>query len=83
MTAAGPCPYSPATLAPGGRAVPIAILALCLNLALVLHAAKTGRGTEARRTAQEILNRLRRAPAHVRKLQAEWGRMAEDVLRRT
>ncbi len=45
--------------------------------------ADTGRIEEGRRTAQEILDRLRRAPAHVRKIQAGWGRVAEDVLRRT
>ncbi|MFH6782057.1 MULTISPECIES: BTAD domain-containing putative transcriptional regulator [Methylobacterium] len=44
--------------------------------------AETGCAEEGRRTAQEILDRLHRAPAHVRKLQAEWGRMAEGVLRR-
>ncbi|WP_091749465.1 tetratricopeptide repeat protein [Methylobacterium sp. ap11] len=45
--------------------------------------ADTGRIEEDRRTAQEILDRLRRAPAHVRKIQAGWGRVAEEVLRRT
>ncbi|WP_053078619.1 BTAD domain-containing putative transcriptional regulator [Methylobacterium tarhaniae] len=44
---------------------------------------ETGRADEGRRPAQEILDRLRRAPAHVRKLQGESGRLAEDVLRRT
>ncbi len=51
------------------------------RLAAVL--ARTGRSDEARRHAREILDSFRRAPAHVRKLQAEWGRLAEDVLRRT
>ncbi|MCF4128948.1 tetratricopeptide repeat protein [Methylobacterium sp. SyP6R] len=51
------------------------------RLASVL--AEAGRPEEARRDAQEILDSLRRAPAHVRKLQAEWGRLAENVLRRT
>lgn len=45
--------------------------------------ADTGRRDEARHTAREILDSLRRAPAHVRKLQAEWRHLAEDVLRRT
>lgn len=45
--------------------------------------AETGRADEARRTAREIVDRLRRGPAHVRKLQAEWKHLAEDVLRRT
>ncbi|KMO22346.1 hypothetical protein [Methylobacterium platani] len=44
---------------------------------------QAGRAEEGRRTAREILDRLRRAPAHVRKLQGEWGRLAEEVLRRT
>jgi len=43
--------------------------------------AEVGRVDAARQAAREILDRLRRSPAHVRKLQAEWGRMAEDVLR--
>ncbi|MGE7418982.1 tetratricopeptide repeat protein [Methylobacterium tarhaniae] len=45
--------------------------------------AEAGRADAGRRTAQEILDRLRRAPAHVRKFQGEWVRLAEDVLRRT
>ncbi|BCM83665.1 tetratricopeptide repeat protein [Methylobacterium indicum] len=50
------------------------------RLAAVLAAAD--RPDEARRIAGEIRERLRRAPAHVRKLQAEWGHLAEEVLRR-
>lgn len=45
--------------------------------------AQTGRPDEGRRIAEEILDRLRRAPAHVRKLQADWKNLAKDVLRRT
>jgi hypothetical protein len=45
--------------------------------------AETGRADEGCRTVHEIPDRLRRAPTHRRKLQAMWGRVAEDILRRT
>ncbi|WP_288582495.1 tetratricopeptide repeat protein [uncultured Methylobacterium sp.] len=51
------------------------------RLAAVLAAG--GQPEDARRVAREVLDRLRRAPGHVRKLQASWGHLAEEVLRRT
>ena len=43
--------------------------------------ARLGREGEAKAWLAEVLTQLRRAPAHVRKAQAEWITLAEKVVR--
>lgn len=41
--------------------------------------AEMGRGDEARAAAEEILRRVKRSPAHVKRLEAEWARAARRL----
>ena len=43
--------------------------------------ARMGREMEAKAWLSDVLKQLRRAPAHVRKAQAEWIALAERALR--
>jgi len=43
--------------------------------------ARLGREGEAKAWLTDVLTQLRRAPAHVRKVQAEWISLAEKVVR--
>jgi hypothetical protein len=42
---------------------------------------KLGRESEAKQVLADVLKQLRRAPKHVRKVQAEWIALAEKALR--
>jgi uncharacterized protein YxeA len=56
-----------------GETMPLAIVLMVINVAFIVHAAKTGRFNP--------WGDVRRAPKYVRKAQAQWISIAEKQLR--